>query len=77
LVKVGWGFELYLEWDLEVDLDVFEEALMKALPFLPAANGMPSVTLMLLQKGVSHPVTQGSGTGTKAKYLVQAELGRA
>ncbi len=78
LKQVTWTFALYLEWDnIEVDLSFLERDLMLTIPFIAAQGGYRSVTLYVLSKEVVHPVQQGASTGTQAKYLFQAELGRA
>lgn len=78
LRPTSWLFVLFLEWsNIEVDLSFFEQSLMQQIPFIDATLGYRSVELFLLSKDVQHPVQQDASTGTQAKFLFQAELGRA
>lgn len=78
LKQSTWTFVLFMEWsNKEVDLSVFEKDLMLNIPYIPAQGDYRSVQLFVLSNEVSHPVQQGASTGTQAKFLFQAELGRA
>lgn len=76
LTPVSWTFELMLAWQVEVDLSFFEQSLMRNPPFIPASGVYRSVRLYMLGKSVQHPVKQDAATGTQAKYLFNADLGR-
>lgn len=78
LKPVAWTFVLYLDWNnKEIDLSAFEKGLMMNPPHIDAQGNDRSVDLYVLSKEVSHPVQQDASTGTQAKFLFQAELGRA
>lgn len=77
LKQTTWTFELYLTFQVETDLEAFEENMRLNPPYILATGSLPWVRLIMHTKAVQHPAQQDATTGTEAKYLFQAELGRA
>lgn len=77
LKQTTWTFELYLTFAVEADLEEFEQNMRLTPPYIAATTSLPWVRLWMHTKAVEHPVRQDPSTGTTAKYLFQAELGRA
>ncbi len=58
LKSTSWIFQLYLEWNVEVDLSLFDLFLMMHPPFIAESATEQSVQLLVLSKDVQHPVQQ-------------------
>lgn len=77
LKRSQWVFEVLVEFSREVTMEFWEEAMLD-LPILEAdeEHGLPQVMLVLKRNGVIHPVQQNASTGTLAKVVLEAVVGR-
>lgn len=76
LRRSGWTFQIKMRFDREVLLEAFEQSWMQNPLVIPAANGLPQVTLLLQTSEPVHPVQQSGANGTIVTYTFEAELGR-
>lgn len=74
--RVGWTFSLRMRFNSEVLLEMFEEVMMEDPPFIPSANGYPSVTLRLTGTEPQHPPQQEASNGTSVEFTFEAIQGR-
>jgi hypothetical protein len=76
--RLSWTFELWLDFNQEVNAEHFEETLIRNPIVLPSSKskGVRQVTLRLTRDTVQHPVTQQPSSGTKLRLAFNAEVGR-
>lgn len=75
--RLSWTWELYLDFQEEVALEIFERELLSQPPILPRVvdQELQQVTLNLVDCGYSHPPEHESTSGTQAKLIFDAVLG--
>lgn len=77
LDRTNWTFQLKLEFNREVVLELFEDSLRVTPPRVlrDPTNGLTNqVTLRLIDVVPTHPIQQESSTGTKAVYRFEARI---
>lgn len=74
-----WTFELVLDFNCEVSLELFENSLLDRVHLIKrdAPNGLAQVELFWTRTEVSHPVQQQPSAGTSARLFFEASIGRS
>ena len=75
--RQSWTWDLFLDFQEEVALEIFEKELMLQPPLLPKDDvlGLQQVTLNLVDVGYTHPPEHEATSGTQAKLTFDAVLG--
>lgn len=77
LDRTTWQFQVMVEFNCEVLLERFEQAITARAPIVPRdpQNGLDKqITLRLTQAGYQHPTRQEGSTGTRASYVFEAQI---